>query len=82
MGRQSGVIGLSIKEKCGQILVKTVSPGEPADQAGLLPDDVILAVDGQEFGNATSGTEVSLLLRGPVGEPAHVTVRRSSPRKP
>ena len=73
---QSGIVGLSLEEQCGQILVGTISPGGPADQAGVRPGDVILAVDGVEFDDATTGTEVSLLIRGPVGEPAHIVIRR------
>ena len=73
---ESGIVGLHLEEECGQLLVGGLSPGEPAEQAGLRPGDVILAVDGVEFDDATTGTEASLLIRGPVGEPAHILVRR------
>lgn len=73
---QSGIVGLSIEVQCGQILVSEVSPGDPADQAGLRPGDVILSVDGVEFDDSTTCTEVSLLIRGPVGTPARFVVRR------
>lgn len=73
---QSGIAGLSIEAQCGQILISDVSPGDPADRAGLRPGDVILAVDGVEFDDSTTCTEASLLIRGPVGVPAHFVVRR------
>jgi len=73
---RSGIVRLSLKAQCGQILVDTVSPGGPADQAGVRPGDIVLGVDGVEFDDATTSTEASLMIRGPVGEPAHIIVRR------
>ena len=60
----------------GQIVVSVVFPGESADQAGLRVGDVILAVDGVEFDADTSDAEAILLIRGPVGTPAHFVVKR------
>ncbi|MGD2205376.1 MAG: S41 family peptidase [Anaerolineae bacterium] len=73
---QSGVIGLYPEEQDGQMVVSVVFPGEPADQAGLQPGDIILSVDGVTFDQDTSAAETALLLRGPVGQPAHIVVRR------
>lgn len=73
---RSGIVGLSIETQCGQILISEVAPDDPADQVGLLPGDIILAVDGVEFDENTTATEVSLLIRGPVDVPAHFVVRR------
>lgn len=73
---RSGIVGLSIETQCGQVLISEIAPDDPADQAGLLPGDIILAVDGVEFNENTTATEVSLLIRGPVGVPAHFVVRR------
>jgi carboxyl-terminal processing protease len=72
----SGVIGLFPERQDEQIVVSVVFPGEPADQAGLRVGDVILAVDGVGFNADTSDAEAILLIRGPVGTPAHFVVQR------
>lgn len=77
---QSGVIGVSFEERDGEMALSRVNPGEPAEEAGLLPGDVILAVDGVELDAETTSAELSLLLRGPAGEPAHLEVRRGEER--
>ena len=53
-GRFRGVPALSVMviesdENGGQVAVYTVSEGSGAEEAGLLPDDVILRADGQEI---------------------------------
>jgi carboxyl-terminal processing protease len=75
-GGRSGVIGLFPERQDGEMVVSVVFPGEPAEQAGLQVGDVILSVDGVEFDAETSSTEAALLIRGPVGVPAHFVVRR------
>ncbi len=73
---RSGVIGLFPEIQDGDMVVSVVFPGEPADQAGLRPGDVILSVDGVAFDENTSSAETALLIRGPVGNPARFVVRR------
>lgn len=73
---QSGAIGLHFEKVNDEIVIDAVYPGEPADQAGLRAGDVILAVDGVEIDADTALAEVGLLIRGPVGEAAHIVVRR------
>jgi carboxyl-terminal processing protease len=73
---RSGVIGLFPEKLNGQMIASVVFPGQPAYQAGLREGDVILSVDGVAFDEDTSDTEAILLIRGPVGEPAHFVVRR------
>jgi carboxyl-terminal processing protease len=51
-------------------------PDDPAIQAGIRVGDVILEVDGVIFDEATSIAEAVLLIRGPVGTPAHIVVQR------
>jgi carboxyl-terminal processing protease len=77
-GGKSGVIGLFPERQDGQVVVSVVFPDEPADQAGLRAGDVILSVDGVEFGPDTSDAEAILLIRGPVGTPAHFVVKRGA----
>jgi carboxyl-terminal processing protease len=75
---QSGTVGLHLEADDGELRVGSVTPGGPADQAGLRAGDIILAVDGMPFDDATTGTEASLMIRGPVGQPAHIVVRRDA----
>jgi carboxyl-terminal processing protease len=77
-GGRSGVIGLFPELQDGEMVVSVIFPGDPADQAGLQVGDVILSVDGVEFDEETSGAEAALLIRGPVGVPAHFVVRRGT----
>jgi carboxyl-terminal processing protease len=50
-------------------------------EAGLLPGDIIVAVDGQSVINL-SFDEVILLVRGPSGSEVHLTVRREDEPEP
>ncbi len=73
---RSGVVGLVPKRRDGQMVVGVVFPGDPAYETGLRSGDVILAVDGVPISDETDTTEISLLIRGPVGEPVRFLVRR------
>ena len=52
--------------------ILSVSPGEPADQVGLLVDDVIAAVDGESL----SREDLIARIQGSADEPVVLTVRR------
>ena len=73
-GQYSGV-GLDLSAEGG--LIKVVSPmdGGPAQRAGVLPGDVISAVDGQSV-TGLSMREVSQKLRGAAGTEVRVTFLR------
>lgn len=55
-------------------LVDSVLPGEPAEQAGIQPGDVIVAANGQPI---DAGTFSKLAQSVPEGEAISVTVRRA-----
>jgi len=69
---------LKLREAKG-VLVKGVMPGEPADQGGMKPDDVIIALDGtptdapRDLQRAVSTT--------PVGKRVRVVVMRAGEQK-
>jgi len=70
---QFGGLGIEISMVDGILTVVVPIPGEPAEKAGLLPEDRILAIDGE----STEG--ISLLeavnkLRGKVGTPVTISV--------
>jgi carboxyl-terminal processing protease len=52
-------------------------PGSPAEAAGLLPNDLIIAVDGRDI-TGLSEAEAVNLVRGPAGTTIVLTVLRSS----
>jgi carboxyl-terminal processing protease len=73
---ETGILGLYAEKHSGEMVVEVVQPGEAADQAGILPGDVILSIDGVQLDEAMSEMEATLLMRGPVGETAQIVVRR------
>jgi carboxyl-terminal processing protease len=74
-GRYSG-IGLWVREVPGAgVAVSSIQPSSPAELAGLQPDDVIVAVDGQATTGRSVG-EIVDLLRGPDGTQVQVTIER------
>ena len=60
-------------------LIRIVSPidGTPAARAGLKPNDRILQIDKDVMAGRPIGDAVTL-MRGPVGDPVDITVRRGS----
>jgi serine protease Do len=61
------------------VLVTQVFEGDPADQAGIKPNDVIIAVDGKKM---SSSRELSRTIAGsPVGEDIPVSVVRDGKQK-
>lgn len=86
-GNYSG-IGSYIKEVDGLIMISKPMKGSPAEKAGLLPNDLILKVDGIDLKTLTyeegigkikgpEGTEVTLLIRRGDKEKT-IKVRRAS----
>lgn len=57
-------------------------PERPAEKAGILLGDVLLAVDGVTLDPALSVDEVVALIRGPIGEAVVLTVSRAGVAEP
>jgi carboxyl-terminal processing protease len=66
-------LGVELKADDGALLIVHVIPGSPAEKAGILPDDRIIAVDGQST-KQLSTDEAASLLTGPEGSLVRVTV--------
>ena len=75
-------IGAFVREnEMGQFEIVRPIPGQPAEKAGLLPGDIIIAVDGQSVENV-SFDEVILMVRGPRGTDVTLTVLREGEEEP
>jgi len=61
------------------VLVADVIPGDPADEAGMKPHDIIIALDGEKVTTSRDLTAKSANL--PVGDKATVTVLRDGKEK-
>ena len=59
----------------GSVLITSVAPGSPAEQAGLRGGDVILAVDGKPV---ISPGELVDTVKGRSGQPIELSLRRAS----
>lgn len=75
-------IGAFVREnEEGQFEIVRPIPGQPAELAGLLPGDIITAVDGESVAGV-SFDEVILLVRGPRGTEVTLTVLREEEEEP
>ncbi|MBQ3112507.1 MAG: PDZ domain-containing protein [Firmicutes bacterium] len=76
-----GGIGISmIQNEPGTTVVYAVMTGKPADVAGVLMDDVLVAADGEPLEGLTLD-EVALLIRGEIGSTVQLTVRHTDGRE-
>jgi membrane-associated protease RseP (regulator of RpoE activity) len=67
------MIGVDIKEKSSVVFANMVSPGTPAEKAGLHAGDIILSINGQEpktakdalnlFGQVALGNTITVKIR-------------------
>lgn len=77
-----GGIGAEIGvNAAGEFEITRVYPDHPADQAGLVPGDVITAVEGQPVDDLDQ-TGLVQRIRGPVGTTVSLTIRRASTDAP
>ena len=70
-------VGITVQNREDEtgIDVLTVTPGGPAHEAGILPGDVIVAVDGTDVKTATT-TELSGKIKGEENTDVEITVLR------
>jgi regulator of sigma E protease len=57
----------------GGLVISSITPGSPADDAHLQPDDIITAADGRTF---LVSADLTAYLRGQAGMPVALTVKR------
>jgi carboxyl-terminal processing protease len=74
-------IGAEIQEQDGYIAVVSPIKNSPAERAGLLPKDMITAVDGKSI-QGMSSSEAVLLIRGEKGSPVTLTIKRAGTDEP
>ncbi len=69
-------IGAEIQERDGYIMVVSPIKNSPAEQAGLLPQDMILYVDGETI-KGMSANDAVKLIRGEKGTEVTLTIQRA-----
>lgn len=74
-------IGAEIQERNGNIVVVSPIKNSPAEKAGILPEDIILAVNGEGI-QGMSASEAVLLIRGEKGTPVTLTIQRGETETP
>ena len=79
-GNYSG-IGVRVAPADGKMMVLSTIPESPAEESGIRPGDVILAVDGVSTRDR-AGAEVVSLLRGPRDTPVEVLIERIGVDRP
>ena len=75
-----GGLGIEVGTEAG--VVKVISPidNSPAEQAGIKAGDYIVKINGVQVQGKTL-TEAVELMRGPVGSPIEITIRRIGEKK-
>ncbi|WJY28239.1 MULTISPECIES: S41 family peptidase [Sporosarcina] len=74
-------IGAEIQEADGYIKIVSPIKNSPAEKEGLLPNDLITAVDGKSI-QGMSSSEAVMLIRGEKGTTVTLTVKRGDKAEP
>jgi carboxyl-terminal processing protease len=70
-----GGVGANIsRNEAGELVLDPI-PGNPAEAAGILPGDVLLAIDGEPVSDSMTVSDVAQLVRGENGTMVTLTVR-------
>ncbi len=75
-----GGLGIEVGMEAGVVKVITPMDNSPAEQAGVKAGDYIVKIDGIQVQGKTL-TEAVDLMRGPVGSPIEITIRRVGEKK-
>lgn len=70
-------IGAHVDMENGQLTIIAPVPDSPADRAGILARDIIIRVDDTDITGFPKMKSVDL-IRGPIGQPVTITIRRPS----
>ena len=70
VGKYAG-IGISVQKAKGRYVVTQVINGSPAEQAGLVPGDILVQLDGVVLGSQREN-DLSRLVKGKIGSPLSV----------
>lgn len=73
-----GGIGVAVWRTADGHVALAPYPASPAERAGLMRGDVLLAIDGDPVLDGTTESEVRAALRGEVGTSVDLTIKRSS----
>jgi len=68
-------IGAYVDKRDDQIIIVSPLKGSPAEQAGILPGDVISAVDGESLENVALKDAI-VMIKGPAGTQVKLTIMR------
>ena len=68
-------IGANVTVRDGRVTIVAPLPDSPAQRAGIMPADVILAVDGEPVEGYSVGMVIDR-IRGPEGEPVRLRIER------
>jgi len=78
----SGRIGIFFRIQEDSVIVISVLSGGPSEQAGILPGDHIVKVNGKNVtGKGMTDSQISEMLRGPQGSKVNISVRRKGSSK-
>lgn len=68
-------IGAYVTMRDGRLYIVSTFEGQPAEEAGIRRDDIVLEVDGTPIENMSIYEAISL-IRGPAGTPVELTILR------
>lgn len=77
-GRFGGIGAELTQNEQGQFVIVNVYRDNPAFEAGVMTDDMILAVDGQDVTGGTTMNELLTMIRGEIGDPVTLTLQRGT----
>ncbi|QHT63404.1 PDZ domain-containing protein [Paenibacillus lycopersici] len=74
-------IGAGVQIKDGNIIVESAIKGSPAERAGVLPNDVLLSVNGEKLSGLSLNDAVAK-IRGPKGSKVKLLIQRQGMSQP